>query len=85
MSYIFDVPTAHQEALPNGAELAEQVADYWVAFAADGDPNHDDAPRWPTADRGFLEFTVAGPRFVAEDPWRARLDAVRDAYLARAH
>jgi para-nitrobenzyl esterase len=57
---------------------AETIGDYLVAFATTGDPNHDGAPEWPTADGGaLLGLTVDGPVAVAVDPWRRRLDAVR--------
>lgn len=61
-------------------ELADQVCDYWVSFAYDGDPDHPDAPRWPEADDGGLMLLRnEGPTPVQDDPWESRLDVVRAA------
>jgi para-nitrobenzyl esterase len=60
--------------------LADPICDYWVSFAKTGDPNHDGAPEWPTAeDDALIEFTGFGPVTEQQDPWGARLDAVRVA------
>ena len=60
--------------------LADPICDYWVSFAKTGDPNHDSAPDWPTAeDDALIEFTGFGPVTEQPDPWGARLDAVRVA------
>jgi para-nitrobenzyl esterase len=62
-------------------KLADRICDYWVSFAATGDPNHPGAPEWPTADGdALIEFTPDGPVAAAPDPWAARLDAVQTAH-----
>lgn len=64
---------------PEG-DLADQICDYWVNFATTGDPNHADAPRWPSAeDDGLIDFTNNGPVPRKPDPWDARLDLVEAA------
>jgi len=74
--YVFD-----QVAEDN--KLADQICDYWVNFAKTGDPNHADAPKWPTAEGdALIEFTQQGPVTEATDPWEARLDAVEAATAA---
>ena len=61
-------------------ELADQICDYWVSFAKTGDPNHGDAPVWPSAEGGALiDFTNDGPVPQKSDPWDARLDLVQTA------
>ncbi|MFA6574917.1 MAG: carboxylesterase/lipase family protein [Nocardioides sp.] len=83
--YVFDATEGVQFSFDESPELADTISDYWVAFATDGDPSHDGAPAWPTADDGaFLELTVDGPVPVSDDPWRARLDAVQKGYESRS-
>jgi len=61
-------------------ELADPICEYWVSFAKTGDPNHEGAEEWPTAeDGGLLEFTAQGPVVETADPWQSRLDAVQAA------
>ncbi len=60
--------------------LADPICDYWVSFAKTGDPNHEGAPEWPTAEGdALIEFTAQGPVAEPSDPWGSRLDAVRAA------
>jgi para-nitrobenzyl esterase len=63
---------------PERFEVAEAMSTAWVAFARNGDPNHDGIPTWrPYApdDRTTLVFDA--PCHVAEDPTELRtgLDA----------
>jgi para-nitrobenzyl esterase len=72
-AYTFDFGAADPE-------LADQICDYWVSFAKTGDPNHGDAPVWPSAEDGALiDFTNDGPVPQKSDPWDARLDLVQTA------
>jgi para-nitrobenzyl esterase len=83
--YVFDATEGQRFSFEGSAELADTISDYWVSFATDGDPSHEDAPAWPTADDGaFLGLTVDGPVAVADDPWRPRLDAVQQGYESRS-
>jgi para-nitrobenzyl esterase len=94
--YRFSIATPQQAALggaPHSAEAtyvfdqagpsnenADLIADYWVSFAATGDPNHDDAPQWPTAEGdALIDFTEDGPVAQDPDPWSKRLDLVQAA------
>jgi carboxylesterase type B len=38
------------------------MSDYWVGFAATGDPNGGDRPYWPTFIRGSREYLELGDR-----------------------
>ena len=83
--YVFDATEGARFTIADSPKLADTISDYWVAFATGGDPSHDGAPRWPTADDGaFLELTERGPVVVADDPWRTRLDAVQKGYESRS-
>jgi para-nitrobenzyl esterase len=64
--------------------MTEAMANAWLAFARNGDPNHPGLPAWPTydvADRAVMLFDV--PPEAANDPFReerlfmARFPAVR--------
>lgn len=50
--------------------LADAMSDYWVAFAASGDPNGAPAagkwPRWPRYDRAGDAYLELGPRIEAK-------------------
>lgn len=51
--------------VPRDAEdqrLADVMSDYWVGFAATGDPNGGDRPYWPTYIRGSREYLELGDR-----------------------
>lgn len=83
--YVFDATEGQRFSFDESPELADTISDYWVSFATGGDPSHDGAPAWPTAEDGaFLELTVDGPVAVTDDPWRARLDAVQKGYESRS-
>lgn len=72
-TYVFDFAAADPE-------LADEICDYWVSFAKSGDPNHGDAPEWPSAaGDGLIDFTNDGPVVEKPDPWGPRLDEVRAA------
>ena len=73
VAFVFDDTSQPGTAVPDAEELADGIADLWVDFATDGEPDG-----WPTADTGeLMSFTLQGPRPVA-DPWTARLDVVEE-------
>ncbi len=83
--YAFDATEDRPGMIEESPELADTIADYWVAFATTGDPNHDGAPAWPTADDGALmELSNEGPVVMTDDPWGARLDVIERVYDARS-
>jgi para-nitrobenzyl esterase len=67
--------------------LAETMSDYWVAFAASGDPNAPPAagrrPRWPAYDRATDAYIELGPQVVARTGLRRAVYDSLDA-IARA-
>ncbi len=54
--------------------LADAMSDYWIAFAASGDPNGPPAagkwPRWPKYDRAGDAYLELGPRIEAKREMR---------------
>lgn len=85
--FVFDTVKAKygKDLAPNDEKIAQDMLNYWVAFAKTGDPSTGNTPAWPrysaTTDQ-ILNFTTDGP--VAEtDPWKARLD-VTSAYVSNS-
>lgn len=83
--YVFD--NLHTVGRPLGERddrAAKAMADYWVRFAAAGDPNGEGRPAWPEFGEErdhLLEFTNDGP--VAKPiPFAERLDLI-EAYYDR--
>lgn len=80
--YVFDTVLArYSKSLTEQDEkIARSANSYWIAFAANGDPDSAGGPKWPRYDARrdlLLDFTNDGP--VAEpDPWKARLDLIED-------
>ncbi len=62
--------------------LAATVADYWVNFAANGDPNGPGLPEWPAYDpqTDVVQILDAEVR-AAEHPKAEQLDLLEDLYL----
>jgi carboxylesterase type B len=66
------------------ARLADAMSDYWVAFAATGDPNGRPAagkwPRWPRYAPATDALLELGPEIAVREGWRRAvydsLDAV---------
>lgn len=60
--YVFD-SLARETWIPRNEDdedLADAMADYWVRFAATGDPNGGDAPVWPAYDAGSRRHIIFG-------------------------
>lgn len=63
LPYVFDNLRALErpwEAVDR--QLAETVSDYWVSFAATGDPNREGLPPWPSIDKAPQAVMVFGTR-----------------------
>ena len=75
VSYVFDDPDSF---VGDDARLrADEVADYWVAFATTGRPDVPGLPTWPEAvESGYLRFTPTGPVAQPVDAQLARLIAL---------
>ena len=70
--YVFDVlgeGSGHGTEVPyvldaagTDAQRADEIADYWVAFARGGEPQVDGLPTWPDAHGdAYLQLTDSGP------------------------
>jgi len=60
--YVFD-SLARETWIPRNEvdeNLADAMADYWVRFAATGDPNGGAAPVWPAYDAGSRQHIIFG-------------------------
>ena len=86
--YVFDnlgrspYPYANRNYDERDRELARQMADTWVRFAATGNPNGGDLPEWPayTAD-GHPTMIFGDTTEVIPHPAAAQMDVI-DAYQA---
>jgi para-nitrobenzyl esterase len=73
--FVFDDTARLGVDVPHADALADEVADMWVDFATDGEPD-----AWPLADTGeLMSFTLDGA-VTEQDPWTARLDLVEGGY-----
>jgi len=77
VAFVFDnlARTALKTNASDG-DAAAQMAQYWVNFARNGDPNAPGLPAWPAfqaESRALLEFSNSGP-VARTDPDRERLD-----------
>jgi para-nitrobenzyl esterase len=73
LPFVFDDTRRQGVPVDDADALADGVADLWVDFASDGEPDG-----WPLAETGeIMSFTVDGP-VVGPEVWAARLDVVRD-------
>jgi len=62
--------------------LSELMADYWVSFAKDGNPNGDGLPNWPVYDSATDVVQVLDVNTHAtEHPKKAQLDMLEEFYL----
>jgi para-nitrobenzyl esterase len=66
-------------------ELSNLIADYWVSFARNGDPNDDSLPPWPLYDPMADNVQVFDGRSEArEHPKKAQLDLLEEIYLRQS-
>ncbi|MFT4862360.1 MAG: para-nitrobenzyl esterase [Pseudohongiellaceae bacterium] len=65
--------------------LSNLMADYWVSFASNGNPNRDGLPPWPVYDPVADNVQVFDERPGArEHPKKAQLDLLEEIYLRQA-
>lgn len=65
-------------------KLAELMADYWVSFARDGNPNGDGLPDWPAYNPATDVVQVLDVNTgAAVHPAKSRLDIFEQLYLAK--
>ena len=66
-------------------KLSDLMADYWVSFARNGDPNADGLPAWPLynpeSDIVQVFDASSGAR---EHPKKAQLDLLERIYLEQS-
>ena len=64
--------------------LSELMADYWVSFARNGNPNGDGLPDWPVYDPATDIVQILDSRVRSEvHPKKAELDMLEALYLER--
>jgi para-nitrobenzyl esterase len=64
--------------------LSELMADYWVSFARNGNPNGDGLPRWPVYDPATDVVQILDAQVRSEvHPKKAELDMLEALYLER--
>lgn len=72
---------AGSDVTPNDEEIASALANYWVQFAATGNPNRDGLPAWPQYDPSTDQCLLVNDKITVEQGLRkARLD-VMDAFM----
>jgi para-nitrobenzyl esterase len=60
------------------------MADYWVSFARNGNPNGDGLPRWPVYDPATDIVQILDSQVRSEvHPKKAELDMLEALYLER--
>lgn len=65
--------------------LSDLMADYWVSFARNGDPNADGLPPWPVYEPEQDTVLVFDAQSAArEHPKKAQLDVLEQVYLRQA-
>jgi para-nitrobenzyl esterase len=77
VAYQFDLESGGAPFSPEQRSLAEQMNRYWARFAATGDPNGDDLPRWERFDNA-----ASVPHVQALAPGR---DGIRPVDYASRH
>jgi len=72
---------AGSDVTPNDEEIASALANYWVQFAATGNPNREGQPNWPQYDPATDECLLVNDKICVEQGLRkARLD-IMDAFM----
>ena len=65
--------------------LSDLMADYWVSFASNGDPNADGLPAWPAYEPAEDNVQVFDSRSSARvHPKKAQLDLLEQIYLQQS-
>ncbi|HCE03166.1 MAG TPA: amidophosphoribosyltransferase, partial [Acidobacteria bacterium] len=65
--------------------VSDQISDYWVAFATNGNPNRDGLPAWPGYDAERQAHQIIGAEVTQGTGFRrAELDAM-DRYFAETY
>jgi para-nitrobenzyl esterase len=76
IAFHFDnVETEYGHASASRRQLVDEMSEAWLAFARDGDPNHDGLPDWPAYDRddrATMFFERGGSRVVLDPSSPAR-------------
>lgn len=77
--FVFDTVQAKygKDLAPEDEQIAQDMLNYWVAFAKTGDPSTGNSPAWPryTPETDMLmNFTPEGRPVAEADPFKARLD-----------
>ncbi len=87
ITFTFGLPTPIQASAGHtayDAALADAMSDYWVAFAATGNPNSKgNRPRWPVYDANTDTYMELGPEVAARSGYRRSIADSLDA-LGRA-
>jgi para-nitrobenzyl esterase len=72
---------AGRDVTPNDEEISSALANYWVQFAATGNPNRDGLPAWPQYDPATDQCLLVNDKIAVVESYRkARLD-VMDAFM----
>jgi para-nitrobenzyl esterase len=78
LAFVFQRPAGRND--PVDMKLALAMGRYWVNFAASGNPNGSDLPRWPAYQTDSEETIVFGENVdVAKGPRNAQLDEIEKA------
>jgi len=68
---------------PDVHALAHAMSDRWIAFARTGEPNADEAPRWPSYDALDRATMIFNQRCKVEnDPGQAQRQAIDNILFA---
>jgi carboxylesterase type B len=85
--YAFNWPSGHHTTVEwsdADRKLAEVVSSYWVNFAATGDPNGRNLPKWaPYQRKDDLALDIGDPVVMIPVPAKAALDFL-DRFMERS-
>ncbi len=86
LAYVFNTTTLVGIGWDDGDHaLSNLMADYWVSFASNGNPNRDGLPLWPVYDPVADNVQVFDERSGArEHPKKAQLDLLEQIYLRQS-
>jgi para-nitrobenzyl esterase len=70
---------------PDVHTLAHAMSDRWIAFARTGEPNADEAPRWPSYDASDRATMIFNQQCKVEnDPNQAQRQAIDNILFAQS-